>query len=167
MLRNSMDPLHQDRKSLGVPIDLSQPPPAHQLSINVELTVLRYRAMHQTPRAVRLNCACARTCKQMKRKDKQRLFFFFLLSFSREQTQPNTCSGETHSERYEPASPSADTQTTKTAGCWLKCLASPLNPEREQTETGRAKQRKERARHNITGSFLSDEQSIRKPPKHR
>ena len=58
VLRNSMDPLHQDRKSLGVPIDLSQPPPAHQLSINVELTVLRYRAMHQTPRAVRLNCAC-------------------------------------------------------------------------------------------------------------
>lgn len=51
VLRNSMDLFHQDRKSLGEPIDLNQPPPAHQLSINVELTVLRYRAMYQTLRA--------------------------------------------------------------------------------------------------------------------
>lgn len=52
-----MDLLHQDRKSLGVPIDLNQPSPPHQLSINVELTVLHYSAMYQTPRAVCLHCA--------------------------------------------------------------------------------------------------------------
>lgn len=100
-----MDPLHQDRKSLGVPIDLSQPPPAHQLSINVELTVLRYRAMHQTPRAVRLNCACARTCKQMKRKDKQRLFFFLFHSPVNRHNQTLAAAKLTVSVTNRPALP--------------------------------------------------------------
>jgi len=55
--------LPPDRKSLGVPIDLNQPSPAHQLSIYIELTVLRYRAMNQSPRTIWLMCACGRMCK--------------------------------------------------------------------------------------------------------